>query len=61
MSPFLLLFGTFFLTQVQESIIVDKTERLQGVALTVNTAALSDVSFRLESMQLNEYLVTYVE
>lgn len=39
--------------------ITDGSKRLQGVALTVNTAHASPVSFRLESMQLNEYLVTY--
>lgn len=40
---------------------VELSARVQAVALHVNTAALSPVSFRLESMQLNEYLVTFGE
>lgn len=41
--------------------ITDTSARVQAIALTVNTAHASPVSFRLESMQLNEYLVTYGE
>ena len=40
---------------------VDSGARVQAVALHVDTAATGPVSFRLESMQLNEYLVTFGE
>ena len=39
--------------------IQDKTKDVSIVALTINTAATGEVSFRLASMQLNEYNITY--
>lgn len=46
-------------TMSNSSSITYTSARVQAIALHVHTEAASPVSFRLESMQLNEYLVTY--